>query len=390
LPSSTAVSISGGGTLDLNGVTQTIGSLAGVGGTFVTLGTNGALTTGGDNSNTEFAGAISGTGGSLTKVGSGDFTLSGANSYTGTTTVRKGNLVAGAAAPSGSNGAFGSAISAIAIGDGSTGGTDNLGLLINGAFTVGRNVTVGNYGNVVTLGGTNTSGTATFGGTVTLSKNVNLTAAGGGTVDFSGDISGGFAVTKDGDGTVTFSTAKSYTGTTTIKAGMMLVNNTLASSSVIVQIGATLGGTGTIAGATTVDSGAKLKPGASIDTLTFSNGLTINGELDPEVSPLTSSDLLAITGDLTLGDFSILDVQGTLAGSNPAQQYTIATFTGSLKGTTGQFNTVKNNGTPGLPAGWSVQYNTHDIKVIPEPATMALLGLGGVAMLLGRRRSRKS
>lgn len=91
LPASTAVSITASGAaLDLNGNDQTIGSLTGVAGSEVLLG-SGSLTTGGDNSSTNFAGAISGSG-SLIKVGTGKFTLSGANTFTGPTSVNSGTL----------------------------------------------------------------------------------------------------------------------------------------------------------------------------------------------------------------------------------------------------------------------------------------------------------
>ena len=78
--------------LDLNSTNQTIGSLAGGGttGGTVTLGT-GTLSTGGDNTTTTFAGVLTGTGG-LTKVGMGTMTLTGANSYSGGTTVSAGSL----------------------------------------------------------------------------------------------------------------------------------------------------------------------------------------------------------------------------------------------------------------------------------------------------------
>ncbi|MEO5714831.1 MAG: autotransporter-associated beta strand repeat-containing protein [Luteolibacter sp.] len=79
--------------MDITGFNTQIGSLAGGGATGgnVTLGAA-TLTTGGDGSSTSYAGAISGTGGGLTKTGAGTFTLSGVNSYTGTTSVSTGTL----------------------------------------------------------------------------------------------------------------------------------------------------------------------------------------------------------------------------------------------------------------------------------------------------------
>ncbi len=52
---------------------------------------NGVLTTGGDNSSTDFAGIISGSG-SLVKEGTGTFTLSGSNAFIGGTTIDEGTL----------------------------------------------------------------------------------------------------------------------------------------------------------------------------------------------------------------------------------------------------------------------------------------------------------
>jgi autotransporter-associated beta strand protein len=77
----------------------TIGSIAGVEGTFVFLGANN-LTVGSNNLSTTFSGVIQdggffgggGTGGSLTKIGSGTLILSGANTYTGETNVNGGVL----------------------------------------------------------------------------------------------------------------------------------------------------------------------------------------------------------------------------------------------------------------------------------------------------------
>jgi hypothetical protein len=75
IPTTSAVLVAAGATLDLHNFNDAIGSLAGAGN--VTLG-SGTLTIGGDNTSTLFSGIISGTG-SLVKVGTGAFTLTGAN-----------------------------------------------------------------------------------------------------------------------------------------------------------------------------------------------------------------------------------------------------------------------------------------------------------------------
>ncbi len=71
--STSPFTIHAGGVLDLNNFDQTLASVSGAGS--ITLG-SATLTTGGDNTNTNYSGGISGTGG-LTKNGTGTFTLSG-------------------------------------------------------------------------------------------------------------------------------------------------------------------------------------------------------------------------------------------------------------------------------------------------------------------------
>ncbi|WP_407192571.1 autotransporter domain-containing protein [Bradyrhizobium sp. STM 3566] len=70
------------------------GSIAGAGA--YNLGAN-ELTVGSNNSSTEVSGIIWGAGGSLVKIGTGTLTLSGANSYTGGTTINGGTLQLGSA-----------------------------------------------------------------------------------------------------------------------------------------------------------------------------------------------------------------------------------------------------------------------------------------------------
>jgi autotransporter-associated beta strand protein len=87
LPTSGALNISGG-TFDLNGLSQTIGTLSGTGGT-IALGA-GQLTTN-SAATSMLSSSISG-GGSLTKSGSGTLTLAATNTYTGGTIISAGTL----------------------------------------------------------------------------------------------------------------------------------------------------------------------------------------------------------------------------------------------------------------------------------------------------------
>ena len=88
IPDTSAVTVAGGATFDLNSFSEIVGSIAGAGN--ITLGTA-TLTAGGNNTSTTFSGPLSGTGG-LTKAGTGVLTLSGANTYSGATTINGGTL----------------------------------------------------------------------------------------------------------------------------------------------------------------------------------------------------------------------------------------------------------------------------------------------------------
>jgi autotransporter-associated beta strand protein len=162
LPVTTAVNIdTSGGTLDLNGNFQTIASLTGVAGTSVTLGT--ATLTTGDSTSTTFAGAISGAGG-LTKQGSGTFTLSGANTYSGNTNVAAGTLTIDTA--------------------GSTAGTN---------YSVAPTATLNVNGVIPAASSVNVSGTANFAGsasTAAASRTIGaLTVNNGATASITGSPS---------------------------------------------------------------------------------------------------------------------------------------------------------------------------------------------------------
>jgi fibronectin-binding autotransporter adhesin len=92
LPSSTDVNITASGaTLDLNNIDQTIGSLSGVAGSSVLLG-SGTLTIDG-NTSSDFSGSISGDGGLVVGNGTGTTNLTVSNIEVGTLTIATGSKV---------------------------------------------------------------------------------------------------------------------------------------------------------------------------------------------------------------------------------------------------------------------------------------------------------
>jgi autotransporter-associated beta strand protein len=126
-----------GGTFNLNGNNQTVGTISGSGGGIV-LG-NGTLTMG-DGSNTTLAAVISGTGGVI-KQGGGILNLTGANTYTGPTSVMAGtlavngslagNVTVGSAGTLGGNGT----IAGVVTNNGTIAPGNSIGLLtVNGSF----------------------------------------------------------------------------------------------------------------------------------------------------------------------------------------------------------------------------------------------------------------
>ena len=85
LSASSAIAVAGGASLDLDGNSQIVASLAGEGEVMLGAGT---LTTG-SGSSTHFAGTISGAGGRLVKSGSSILRLSGVNTYSGGTALKR-------------------------------------------------------------------------------------------------------------------------------------------------------------------------------------------------------------------------------------------------------------------------------------------------------------
>ena len=91
LPVGTRLAVEAGAVLDLNGASQTVAGLSGSGRVMNSSTTNVVFTFGSDNANASFSGIVDGPV-SLVKAGTGTMTFSGANLYTGATTISGGTL----------------------------------------------------------------------------------------------------------------------------------------------------------------------------------------------------------------------------------------------------------------------------------------------------------
>jgi len=222
--------------------------------------------------------------------------------------------------------------------------SSNVAILTNGPLTISRNINVTN--NLSTgqsiLGG-NTTDRSIFSGTVSLSKDLAVQAASGGTVTFSGDIAGSNNVFKQGAGTVVFSTSKSYTGATNVTAGILEVDNAIASSTVNVSSGAILQGIGTIPNGVSVSG--TLAPGDSgTGTLTVGSASFATGSTYAATINGYSANQLVSTGTLNLSGAALTV---TLTGLGLAEPSYVIAQGSPLTGT---FASV--------PTGYAVTYTS--------------------------------
>ena len=264
-----AVTVAGVAFLDLGGFSQAIGSLAGSG-TVTNSGvaSPATLTEGGNNASTLFSGIIQdgSSAMALTKAGIGTTILSGANTYTGGTTISAGTLQ---------------------IGNGGTSGSLVGNVTDNAIFAVNR---------------TNT-------------------------VTFGGNISGTGALQQNGTGTTILSGANTYTGATDVNAGTLDVIASIATSTLTsVNSGARLDGTG-IVGNAEINDGGTFAPGVPSVPGT---SMTVEGNLvfhsasvyEVEVNAAGQGDRVIVNGavNLTGSILSVLAANGTY---QPSTSYLI-------------------------------------------------------------------
>ena len=318
------------GSFNLVGNNETVFGVQLAGGSIT--GTTGVLTstTAFDLRSGTVSAILNGTAG-LSKTTAGTVTLSGVNTYTGTTSIAAGTLrmgVAGALVQG----------SAVAVNLGAmfdlNGFNQNIGSLSNGA----------NGGGIVSLG----AATLTTG-----NNDVSTT--------FSGTITGTGGLTKVGTGTFSLNGENTYTGTTAVNEGELLLNGSL-SGPVTVNNGSefAIGGTG------------RLILGNGVIAVTANNGDTVTnvgvlmvGDGSTGVRAITNNTITnfnTITGGAT-GSVGVelagagntftnaagatIIAETAILLSNPAGNNTVINY-GTLIGTGGQAIRFTGNGTVSL------------------------------------------
>jgi len=235
--------------------------------------------------------------------------LSGANTYSGGTTINAGGIQLGQpnAIPAGSS-----------VTNNGTLDLNTFSDTINGLSGAGFVDTVAGGTPTLTVGAGNAS--STFSGVI---KNT----------------SGALALAKIGGGVFVLSGANTYSGPTAITNGSLLVNGSIGTNSLTVSSNATLGGTGTIAGPVVIQPGGILAPGAGVRlagaVLTLGRNLTLDSGGFTVMKVLTggTNDRVVSSGAVAYGGTLVLT---TNAGDAPLVLgdafvlFTAASYTGNF------------------------------------------------------------
>ena len=275
-----------------------------------------------------YAGIIAGAG-SLTKAGTGTLLLSGVNTYTGATTVGAGTLRLGV--------------------------TNSINSASAVTVSAGATFDLGGFSDIVgSIAGAGSITSSAAGAVTLMAGGSNATTAFSGVIQ---DGSGTVALTKTGTGTLTLSGANTYSGTTTVSAGTLLVNGAQSSSAVSLN-GGTLGGTGTVGAITSTASGGSVSPGQA------GPGILNSGNVN--WSSGSPSFVVQLNGTTAGSGYDQLNVTGTVNLTGASLSGTM----GFTPPTGATFTLINNDGADaivgafaGLPEGATVTFSGQAFKI---------------------------
>lgn len=364
-----------------------------------------------DNPNltTDFArisGVISGTTNPLHKQGAGLLELTGANTYTTSTTISGGTVSVTSLANGGltSNlGASSNSASSLVFDGGALlykgagGNTDRL-------FTVttdGGKIESSGTGALV-FSNTGAMGLDAFNSAASFGARI-LTLGGNSTANNTlaaaiGEQGGETSLVKEGAGTWLLSGTNTYTGDTTVEAGILLVpsaGSLNVASDITVNASATFGGAGTVGDVLTETFGTLLLQSDVADA----NGLSAVSVTMDENSSMTFT-LGALNGMLTTtdflhgGGFTHINLKFNYSGGLVfGQTITLVDYatTNFITANTSQF-VVSNIGSVPLQGTlfWDTEDGALKFTAIPEPSMLGFLGLGALFWAAWKRRSSPS
>jgi|GEM_PF-1732526 autotransporter-associated beta strand protein len=282
-----------------------------------------------------FTGDMSGTG-SVEISGGGPMTFSGSNSYTGGTTLDKGNSLYGT-----TDGIQGNFVNNGAIQfnqtmtgtyGGNMSGTGSVEISGKGPITFsGTNSYTG--GTTVDKGSTLIGTTSSVQGSILNNGALQFNQNTNGT--YTGSISGTGGVELSGFGQTTFSGKNTYTGGTTVDNNSTLIISSTGSivGNINVNNNGTLMGSGTY-GTTTINGGGTIYPGTVGAPMTINGNFTQNtgSTFSAELNP-TGSDKIIVNGAAHVSTGTTLNLSLDAGTYNVGNKYELLTASGGLTGT---------------------------------------------------------
>lgn len=228
----------------------------------------------------------------------------------------------------------------------------------------------------------------------------NFSVQNGGNADFTtaGDLQNSGSVHVDTGTTLTMGAGGTHDYDQS--GGATTVDGTLTGSAITVT-GGMLDGTGTVAGAVTVDPGAAIEGGDAPGTLTVSGSLAIDGTLIEQIGGSTAGQgygVLDVTGDLGLSGTQLsLDDLGGFTPSD-GETFDIANAA-SITGTFAIDSLALDDGTfavnyldSGCAAGFAdcveLTWMPSSSGNVPEPGSLMLFAPGLLALAWSTRRKR--